>query len=195
MQKAKETINKSIWSSIFDCQGLLQLEVVELWDLHYSCVHCSPSIVGGLDNALRLDQLSIIDGGNKLTVYHQTSSWACVSVSKFIKLVVGGRFVVASCQLPETRDPRARRGYFAQRFRAKGSREVSHHFGSFAGLHNSINMKVIVTAIRSTRDYPIHPIHPFNRQSLPGSVAALSGTVFPFLLWHLSVNANTLYGI
>lgn len=65
MQKAKETINKSIWSSIFDCQGLLQLEVVELWDLHYSCVHCSPSIVGGLDNALRLDQLSIID--NKLT--------------------------------------------------------------------------------------------------------------------------------
>lgn len=80
--------------------------VVELWDLHYSCVHCSPSIVGGLDNALRLDQLSIIDGGNKLTVYHQTSSWACVSVSKFIKLVVGGRFVAASCQLPETRESR-----------------------------------------------------------------------------------------
>lgn len=71
-------------------------------------------------------------------------------------------------------------GYFAQRFRAKGSREVSHHFGSdrigsdriirwqpvrwvrlVAGLHNSINMKVIVTAIRSIRDYWIHSsIHP-----------------------------------
>lgn len=159
--------------------------VVELWDLHYSCVHCSPSIVGGLDNALRLDQLSIIDGGNKLTriparparelVFPSPSSSSWWSV-------VASWLPAASCPRPESRDRRARRGYFAQRFRAKGSREVSHHFGSFAGLHNSINMKVIVTAIRSTRDYPIHPIHPFNRQSMPGSAAALSGTVFPFLL-------------
>lgn len=69
-----ETINKSIWSSIFDCQGLLQFEVVELWDSHYSCVHCCPLIVGGLDNASRLDQLSIMDGGNKLTESKQASS-------------------------------------------------------------------------------------------------------------------------
>lgn len=105
MQKAKETINKSIWSSIFDCQGLLQLEVVELWDLHYSCVHCSPSIVGGLDNALRLDQLSIIDGGNKLT-----KSQPGQLVSLCFRLQVhqaGGRWSHRGCQLPVARDPRA----------------------------------------------------------------------------------------
>lgn len=102
-------------------------------------------------------------------------------------------------------------GYFAQRFRAKGSREVSHHFGSdrigsdriirwqpvrwvrlVAGLHNSINMKVIVTAIRSIRDYWIHSsIHP----TVPTAIHPLDSALcfFSLLLRHLPVYAKIPY--
>lgn len=59
--------------------------------------------MGGLDNALRLDQLSIIDGGNKLT-----KSQPGQLVSLCFRLQVhqaGGRWSLRGCQLPETDEP------------------------------------------------------------------------------------------
>lgn len=64
--------------------------------------------MGGLDNALRLDQLSIIDGGNKLTripamparefVFPSPSSSSWWSV-------VASWLPAASCPRPETDEP------------------------------------------------------------------------------------------
>lgn len=102
----------------------------------------------------------------------------------------GGRFVVASCHLPETDEPE---GLLCTTISCKGfargqsSFRIIHWQATFAGLHNSINMKVIVTAIRSTRDYPIHPIHSFNRKMIVRYVIprfccfVWHGLPFPFM--------------
>lgn len=80
----------------------------------------------------------------------------------------GGR--VRGCQLPETDEPGGATLHndFVQRVRERSVIISDHSLTGkqrSSGLHNSINLKVIVTAIRSTRDYPIHRIHSFNRKT------------------------------
>lgn len=75
------------------------------------------------------------------------------------------------CQLPETDEPggASLHNDFVQRVRERSVIIWDHSLTGkqrpLAVLHNSINMKVIVTGIRSTRDYPIHRIHSFNRKT------------------------------